>query len=232
MRDSYDPHVTRTVTINESDIDTPSSLRRGAPNKESVYVKMSPATSLEVLNREPPNYQHKRVVGPSLSYQPPGNSRQHEPPQQWRNSDPQQECYEDMTWGSQVNVAGGGGDEEQDMYEDLSGNYPIVPPRGVLPAVAPHPPVVRHNRKETLDNQYVKMTKQGRQEIHRSIDNVLIAQHGYVNVSRDDQLRLRAITSPNMTGRGEVGGDDDEQEEYVEVMHSTSQMEEEDIYDN
>ena len=231
MRDSYDPHVSRTVTINESDIDTPSTLRRGGPTKESVYVKMSPATSLEVLNREAPN-QHKRVVGPSLSYQPPATSRQYEhSQQQWRNSDPQQECYEDMTWGSQVDVAGGDGeDDEQGMYEDLSGNYPIVPQRSVLPAAAPHPPVVRHNRKETLDNQYVKMTKKGREELHRSTDNVLMANHSYVNISRDDQLRLRAITSPDMSLKGGQG--DDGQEEYVEVMHGGSQMEEEDIYDN
>lgn len=233
MRDSYDPHL-RTVTINETDVDaSPNPIKRGQPNKESMYVKMSPAPSQEGLNRDvpmPQNEPHKRVVGPSLSYQPPPRTH---PPLQSRSSEPPQEYYEDMTWGSQVNVSAEEEDEEQGVYEDLSGGQPIVPPRGIRPAVAPGPPVVRNGRKETLDNQYVKMTKK-RAELHRSTDNVLVANHSYVNVRREDQLRLRAITSPEISSSPFRDEEDAEPEDYVEMVHGNSQLEavEECIYDN
>ena len=90
----------------------------------------------------------------------------------------------------------------QELYMEMD-HQPPVPRKGVvLPAAAPtsrqHDQRQNANRKETLDNQYVKITGQDKKLKKSFLSNEQLAPQ-YVNVQRDGDPRLRSVTSPAMS---------------------------------
>ena len=269
LRNSFDPYKEENVIQNtqasEDEKETPL-LSRNAHN-ESVYVKMSPATSLDKLDEESNSRTNigapKKRVSIALSLQDQHHGRPRDPsppshstlpavgsyqehyvdPSEFRiphqEEEDDQYVYHEFSGGTGTRVDDdedevremyenfgvhqkNEDEDEQCMYEDLSGNFtnaPVIPPRSVRaansnkskpvppkktpisppPKIPPKPTiVVADERRETLDNQYVVMSRVQRKAIvstselgDRNYD------HRYVNVSRDNQ-RLRSITSPRL----------------------------------
>ena len=98
--------------------------------------------------------------------------------------------------------------DEQELYMDM-GSQPRIPNKGVVLPGAKGPT----KRKETLDNQYVKI--QSHQQIKNYLSNEQLAPK-YVNVQRDGDPRLRSVTSPPVSAVGGFSrrGEIDEQPIY------------------
>ena len=120
-------------------------------------------------------------------------------------------------------------EDEQELYMDMSNPPPVVPRKGVvLPAARQHEqPNVR--RKETLDNQYVKITGQDQKLKSFQSDERLAPK--YINVQRQGDPRLRSVTSPAMSGSTAVKKVEINEEQMI-YQNFTEEDEGESYYGN
>lgn len=195
---------------------------------------MTPATSQEQLHKDGSKSDllplaHKKV-GPSLSFQ----EHTAPPTQPSRNSlqpvGSYGEHYEEMNaftafaspyaLSSQQDEESE--DEEQRMYEDLSGNYqPTIPPREIIS------PKVNDDRRDTLDNQYIEVNRDNKGKLNRGLlsSGRLLEEPQYINVARGGDHRIRAATTPQG-----VSSNEEEESEYQNVSYQSVEEEEELYY--
>ncbi len=88
-----------------------------------------------------------------------------------------------------------GQDEEQELYMEME-TQPPIPRKSVLPATQPRKNTGK-TRKDTLDNEYVKITGSD-QKLRNYLSDEQLAPK-YVNVQRSGDPRLRSVTSPALT---------------------------------
>ena len=84
---------------------------------------------------------------------------------------------------------------EQELYMDME-TQPPIPRKGVVPA-RQNKNVRDTNRKDTLDNEYVRITGID-QKLRNHLSDEQLAPK-YVNVQRSGDPRLRSVTSPVYT---------------------------------